>query len=115
MHLLFTYLGLRVHSEVCTSDGRADCVVETDSRVYILEFKLDESAESALAQIRQKKTLPSLVEQGQAGNRLRRQFFQRNTKHRGVEGRGNALTPAQEPARSVATPNARSIRIRHTK
>jgi hypothetical protein len=55
VHLLFTYLGLRVHSEVCTSDGRADCVVETDSRVYILEFKLDESAEVALAQIRQKK------------------------------------------------------------
>jgi hypothetical protein len=55
IHLLFTYLGLRVQSEVCTSDGRADCVVETNDRVYILEFKLDESAEAGLAQIRTKK------------------------------------------------------------
>lgn len=55
IHLLFSYMGLRVQSEVCTSDGRADCVVETDTRVYILEFKLDESAQAALEQIRQKK------------------------------------------------------------
>ena len=46
---------MRLKSEVCSSDGRADCVVETTDRVYILEFKLDESAEAALAQIRQKK------------------------------------------------------------
>jgi len=55
IHLLFTYLGLRVQSEVCTSDGRVDSVVETDTHVYIFEYKLDESAEAALAQIRRKK------------------------------------------------------------
>jgi hypothetical protein len=55
IHLLFTYMGLRVHSEVHTSDGRVDAVVETDTRVYILEFKLDRSAEETLAQIRTKK------------------------------------------------------------
>ena len=55
IHLLFTYMGLRVQSEVSTSDGRADCVVETNDRIYILEFKLDESGEVALAQIRLKK------------------------------------------------------------
>jgi hypothetical protein len=55
IHLLFTYLGLRIQSEVCTSDGRVDSVVETDTHIYILEFKLDESAETALAQIRSKK------------------------------------------------------------
>jgi len=55
IHLLFTYMGLRVHSEVHTNDGRVDAVVETDTRVYILEFKLDRSAEEALAQIRTKK------------------------------------------------------------
>lgn len=48
-------MGLRVQSEVSTSDGRADCVVETNDRIYILEFKLDESGEVALAQIRLKK------------------------------------------------------------
>lgn len=55
IHLLFSYMGLRVHSEVTTSDGRADCVVETNNRIYVLEFKLDESAQAALEQIRQKK------------------------------------------------------------
>lgn len=55
IHLLFTYMGLSVHSEVCTSDGRLDAPVETDTHIYILEFKLDESAEVALAQIRRKE------------------------------------------------------------
>ncbi|MCS7035842.1 MAG: PD-(D/E)XK nuclease domain-containing protein, partial [Saprospiraceae bacterium] len=55
IHLLFRYLGVRAHSEVCTADGRMDCAVETSRRVYILEFKLDEPAEAALEQIRQKR------------------------------------------------------------
>lgn len=55
IHLLLSYMGLRVHSEVCTSNGRADAVVETSACVYVLEFKLDQSAQAALAQIRQKK------------------------------------------------------------
>jgi hypothetical protein len=54
-HLIFAYMGLRVHSEVCTSDGRANAVVETPDKVYVLEFKLDESAEAAIEQIRQKR------------------------------------------------------------
>lgn len=54
-HLIFAYMGLRVHSEVCTSDGRADAVVETPAKVYVLEFKLEESAQAALAQIRKRQ------------------------------------------------------------
>ncbi|MCS7037850.1 MAG: AAA family ATPase [Saprospiraceae bacterium] len=55
IHLLFSYMGLRMRSEPCTSEGRADVAVETSQRVYILEFKLDQSAEVALEQIRQKR------------------------------------------------------------
>ncbi len=55
VHLLFSYMGLRVHSEVCTAEGRADVVLETSRNVYILEFKLDQSADAALEQIRQKR------------------------------------------------------------
>ena len=55
IHLLFTYMGIRVHSEVCTSDGRVDSLVETNTHVYILEFKLDESPQAALEQIKRKK------------------------------------------------------------
>jgi PAS domain-containing protein len=53
--LLFRYMCVRAHSEVCTSEGRMDCAVETLGRVYILEFKLDEPAEVALEQIRQRR------------------------------------------------------------
>jgi RecB family endonuclease NucS len=48
-------MGIRVHSEVCTSDGRVDSLVETDNHVVILEFKLDESPQTALDQIKRKK------------------------------------------------------------
>ena len=52
IHLVFFYLGQYTKSEVNTNDGRLDCVVQTPTHIYIIEFKLDESAEAALAQIR---------------------------------------------------------------
>jgi hypothetical protein len=52
--LVFQYLGLFIDAEVNTSDGRIDAVVKTDSHIYILEFKLDEHADSALEQIKNK-------------------------------------------------------------
>jgi hypothetical protein len=55
VHLHFRYLGLYINSEVHTSDGRMDAVVQTDTHIYILEFKLDESAKIALQQIKDKK------------------------------------------------------------
>ncbi len=54
VHLLFRYLGLFIDSEVHTSDGRMDAVVQTPTDVFILEFKLNESADAALQQIRDK-------------------------------------------------------------
>ncbi len=54
VHLHFHYLGLFMDSEVHTSDGRMDAVVQTGERIFILEFKLDESAAAAMQQIRDK-------------------------------------------------------------
>ena len=54
IYLVFTLLGKYVHSEVHNSQGRADCVLETAAYVYIFEFKLDKSAQAALAQIEEK-------------------------------------------------------------
>ena len=51
VHVLLDYLGLNVHSEVNTSRGRLDAVVELDDKIYCIEFKVDESAEKALRQI----------------------------------------------------------------
>ena len=41
--------------EINTNDGRLDAVLKTKERIYILEFKLDKSAEAALQQIKDKK------------------------------------------------------------
>ncbi len=64
IHLLFTYMGIRAHSEVCTSDGRADSMIETDTHIYILEYKLDKSPQEALEQIRRKRYYRSAWERG---------------------------------------------------
>ena len=55
IHLLFTYMGIRIHSEACTSEGRVDSMVETDTHVYILEYKLDKNPREAIEQIRKKR------------------------------------------------------------
>ncbi len=54
VHLHFRYLGLYMDSEVHTSRGRMDAVVQTPDRVFILEFKIDADADTALQQIIQK-------------------------------------------------------------
>ncbi|MDX2304541.1 MAG: PD-(D/E)XK nuclease domain-containing protein, partial [Microscillaceae bacterium] len=42
-----------IQAEVSQSKGRPDAVVFTQEAIYVMEFKLDESAEAALDQIRQ--------------------------------------------------------------
>ena len=36
VYLLFTYMGFRIHSEVCLSDGRCDSVLETKTHFFIM-------------------------------------------------------------------------------
>ncbi len=55
LHLTFQGVGLLIESEVSTSQGRIDSVVYAKSGIYILEFKLDDSARAALDQIRDKQ------------------------------------------------------------
>ena len=43
-----------VYTEKQQSEGRVDCIVETPNYVYIFEFKLDGTADEALAQIEEK-------------------------------------------------------------
>lgn len=44
-----------VDAEYKTSNGRIDLVVKTDSYIYVMEFKLDGSAEDAISQIESKE------------------------------------------------------------
>jgi hypothetical protein len=55
--LVFRMLGLYCLSEVQTADGRIDCLVEAGQCLYCFEFKLNETAEAALAQIDRKDYL----------------------------------------------------------
>ena len=57
VHLVFRMMGLLALSEVQTADGRIDTLVETRKQVYCFEFKLNGSAEEALAQIDGKEYL----------------------------------------------------------
>ena len=51
VYLTFTLMGQFTQCEVHSIKGRADAVVETQDAVYIFEFKTNDSAENALAQI----------------------------------------------------------------
>ncbi|MDR3012904.1 MAG: ATP-binding protein [Chitinispirillales bacterium] len=57
VHLTFNQLGLNCRSEVRTSNGRMDSLVEVKDFVYCFEFKLDKTADEALAQIDTKEYL----------------------------------------------------------
>jgi len=54
IHLTFTLLGVYVQSEVHTSRGRCDALVQTQRYVYAFEFKLDKTSSEALAQVKTK-------------------------------------------------------------
>jgi hypothetical protein len=57
VHLIFRMLGLYCRSEARIAAGRIDTLVETKQHVYCFEFKLDGTAEEALAQIDRKEYL----------------------------------------------------------
>jgi hypothetical protein len=54
-YLIFKLIGLEINAEVHTNQGRIDAVIETDTAVYLFEFKLEGSATEALQQIRTKE------------------------------------------------------------
>ena len=55
LFIVFCLAGLYTKVEYHTSRGRIDLVLQTDSYVYVMEFKLDGSAEQALQQIEDKQ------------------------------------------------------------
>lgn len=55
LHILFKLLGFYVQAERHTSVGRIDLLLQTSLFVYVMELKLDKSAQEALAQIDSKE------------------------------------------------------------
>jgi hypothetical protein len=64
VHLLFSLMGVYINSEVYTKEGRADAIIQIEEGVFCLEFKLDKSAEAALAQIYDKGYLAPFLNKG---------------------------------------------------
>jgi ATP-dependent exoDNAse (exonuclease V) beta subunit len=50
-YAIFMLIGLTIDAEVSTNQGRIDCVVQTNDKIYIIEFKLNGSCDDALQQI----------------------------------------------------------------
>ena len=53
-YAVFILIGARTYAECWTNRGRVDAVVETPCGIYVFEFKLNGTAEDALAQIKEK-------------------------------------------------------------
>lgn len=52
-HVVLALTGHVVHSEIPTNQGRMDAVLDAGEQAYIFGFKLRDSADAALAQIRE--------------------------------------------------------------
>lgn len=59
LFIVFKLIGFYVKAEYHTAQGRIDLVLQTDRFVYVMEFKLEGTAEEALRQIEEKQyTMP---------------------------------------------------------
>ncbi len=54
LFIVFKLMGFYTKVEYHTSEGRADLVLQTDKFIYVMEFKLEGTAEEALEQINEK-------------------------------------------------------------
>ncbi|MEI6142049.1 MAG: PD-(D/E)XK nuclease domain-containing protein, partial [Mariniphaga sp.] len=54
IYSLFRLLGAEIHNEVHINNGRIDCVIVNRDHIYIFEFKMNQPAKIAIAQIKEK-------------------------------------------------------------
>ena len=54
MYIIFELLGEYVQTERQTSNGRIDILLQTKDYIYVMELKMDGTADEALAQIEEK-------------------------------------------------------------
>ncbi|MEM0992798.1 MAG: AAA family ATPase [Bacteroidota bacterium] len=52
IYLVTSFMGYHVQSEITKHKGRLDLLVETEARLYLMEFKLNEPIENAIEQIK---------------------------------------------------------------
>lgn len=52
VYMIFSFLDIYCSAELCTAAGRMDISVETKDYIYVIELKIDKTAEAALQQIK---------------------------------------------------------------
>ena len=55
LFIIFKLVGFYTEAEYHTSEGRIDLILKTEKYVYVMEFKLNGTAEEALQQINDKQ------------------------------------------------------------
>lgn len=53
-YVVMRLVGFTIDAEILTIDGRIDAVVRTDKEIYIIEFKINQDAQVAIDQIKEK-------------------------------------------------------------
>ena len=81
--VIFKMIGFYTEVERATSDGRIDMIVKTSDYIYILEFKLDKSADEALQQIDDKQYAKPFEHDGRHIYKIGVNF---STKTRRIDG-----------------------------
>jgi len=64
IYVVFKLIGFLITAEARNNIGRADAVVETEDRVYVIELKLNDTAEAAMKQIREKRYFEPYLDRG---------------------------------------------------
>jgi hypothetical protein len=95
---VFTLIGAIIEAEVSTNIGRVDAVVRTAADIFIFEFKLNGSADAAMAQIRQKRYFEPYLDDGRRIT-LIGVAFAKETRNLG-EHRIEPLDATSAPART---------------
>ena len=54
IYSVFRLLGAAIHNEVHINNGRIDTVIVNKDHIYIFEFKMEQAADLAIAQIKEK-------------------------------------------------------------
>ncbi len=83
LFIVFKLLGFYTRAEYRTSNGRIDMVVKTDRYIYVMEFKLDGTAEEAIRQINEKGYAAPFASDGRTLYKIGVNF---SNAIRGIEG-----------------------------
>lgn len=54
IYSVFRLMGAAIHNEVHINNGRIDSIIVNKDHIYIFEFKMDQAADLAIAQIKEK-------------------------------------------------------------